>query len=258
MGFSDAFEKLDDIIYEPIKLFTDWAREPLKTREHKRNLERDEQDSRLRRAEKEQQIEQELKRAEAESKLRMKEKEQETDLVVKKETEIKRILAEIDELQKDKDFQRMKLVSESIMKYQEQLTKLNVSATNAIGNMQLELREKAQNLVYSKTIKYKELQDKAILEASQDLENILEKFPNNERMQDIMIKAVDKRLANVMDTAQNFLLELNDDIKLLNKSINLLAEGGQKFIEKHLDNFHQIQNNRLLENKDDIIDVDAT
>ena len=46
---------------------------------------------------------------------------------------------------------------------------------------------------------------------------LVEKFPDNERMQDILIKAVDKRLSNVIDTAQNFLLELNEDIKLLNK-----------------------------------------
>lgn len=235
------FDKLDDIIYEPVKLITDWAREPLKSREHKRNIEK------------------ENAKIQIESEIKIRELEVETDLEIKKSTEIHRILSEIDELQKDKDFQRMKLVSESIMKYQQELTKLNVDAINAIGNMQLELREKAQNLVYSKTIKYKELQDLAISEASNDLEDIMKKFPNNERMQDIMIKAVDKRLANVIDTAQNFLLELNEDIKLLNKSINLLAESGQKFIEKHLDNFHQIQNNqqsqKVIENKNDIIDV---
>ncbi len=241
MSFFDMFDKLDDIIYEPVKLITDWAREPLKSREHKRNIEK------------------ENAKIQIESEIKIRELEVETDLEIKKSTEIHRILSEIDELQKDKDFQRMKLVSESIMKYQQELTKLNVDAINAIGNMQLELREKAQNLVYSKTIKYKELQDLAISEASNDLEDIMKKFPNNERMQDIMIKAVDKRLANVIDTAQNFLLELNEDIKLLNKSINLLAESGQKFIEKHLDNFHQIQNNqqsqKVIENKNDIIDV---
>ena len=66
------------------------------------------------------------------------------------------------------------------------------------------------------------------------------------------------KLTSVIDTAQNFLLELNEDIKLLNKSINSLAEGGQKFIEKHLDNFHQSANNspqRLIERKEEIIDV---
>lgn len=262
MAFFDMFDKLDDIIYEPIKLITDWAREPLKTREHNRNLEKETNiantNAKIEREKLELESNLRNNALELESNLRNNELELQANLKIKKETEVHRIISEINELQKDKDFQRMKLVSESIMRYQQQLTTLNVNAINAIGTMQLELREKAQDLVYNKTIKYKELQDKAIYEAGEDLEKILEKFPDNERMQDILIKAVDKRLSNVIDTAQNFLLELNEDIKLLNKSINSLAEGGQKFIEKHLDSFHQLSNNspqQLLERKEDIIDV---
>ena len=41
MVFFDMFDKLDDIVFEPIKLMTDWAREPLKGREHRRQLERE-------------------------------------------------------------------------------------------------------------------------------------------------------------------------------------------------------------------------
>ena len=280
MGFLNTLSKLGDVIMKPIDLMIDWGKEPLRNKEHKRSLERDSNSVNTKaRIEKEKiELEFKLKQQENElknnytiqlekekqetlaliSKLQLQEKELDNDLAIRKQTEVHRIMSEIDELQKDKDFQRMKLVSESIMKYQAELTKLNVNAINAIGNMQLELREKAQNLVYDKTVRYKELQDKAINEASDDLEKILEKFPNNERVQDIMIKAVDKRLSNVIDTAQNFLLELNEDIKLLNKSINSLAEGGQKFIEKHLDNFHQLPNNsssKMIENKDDIIDI---
>jgi len=280
MGFLNTLSKLGDVIMKPIDLMIDWGKEPLRNKEHKRSLERDSNSVNTKaRIEKEKiELEFKLKQQENElknnytiqlekekqetlaliSKLQLQEKELDNDLAIRKQTEVHRIMSEIDELQKDKDFQRMKLVSESIMKYQAELTKLNVNAINAIGNMQLELREKAQNLVYDKTVRYKELQDKAINEASDDLEKILEKFPNNERVQDIMIKAVDKRLSNVIDTAQNFLLELNEDIKILNKSINSLAEGGQKFIEKHLDNFHQLPNNsssKMIGSKDDIIDV---
>ena len=131
MGFFDMFDKLDDIIYEPIKLITDWAREPLKTREHKRDLERETNiintNAKL-----------EREKLELESNLRNQELELQANLSIKKETEVHRIISEIDELQKDKDFQRMKLVSESIMKYQKELTTLNVNAINAIGTMQLE------------------------------------------------------------------------------------------------------------------------
>lgn len=240
MSFFQVFDKLDDIIYEPIKLVTDWAREPLKNRQNKRDIERD------------------TAKMKVKSEIKIKENESEADIAIKKQTEVYKIMAEIDELQKDKDFQRLKLVSESIMKYQQELTKLNVGAISSIGNMQLELREKAQDLVYSKTVRYKELQDLAITEAGNDLEKILEKFPDNQQMQDILIKAVDKRLSNVIDTAQNFLLELNEDIKLLNSSINMLAENGQKFIETHLNNFHQLpgstSSQRTIGHDDRVID----
>jgi len=252
MGFLSVLKSLESIVTKPVELLADWGREPLRGREHSRSMER-ETNSLHANAK----IEQD--KLELESKLKIEEQEAEANLAIKKETEVHRIISEIDELQKDKDFQRMKLVSESIMKYQAELTKLNVNAINAIGHMQLELREKAQDLVYSKTVRYKELQDKAIEEAGEDLEKILLQFPDNERAQDIMIKAVDKRLSNIIDTAQNFLLELNEDIKLLNKSINALAEGGQKFIEKHLDNFHQLPNKsdyKMIEKKDDdVIDI---
>ena len=141
----------------------------------------------------------------------------------------------------------MKKTTEAIMNYQEQLTKLNVNAINAIGYMQLELRERAQKLVYEKTIQYKELQDIAMTDAIGDLQKIEDQFSDNDRAKDILTNAVDKKLANIIDTANNFLLELNRDIRSLNEGISLLAEKGQTFIENHLDRF-SIPAEKLIEN----------
>jgi hypothetical protein len=216
------FDKLDDIIYEPIKLVTDWAREPLKNNEHKRSLEKLKLEKRIN------------------SEIRMSEESLKTDLEIKRETEKVRIITEIDEWKKDQEFSRMQKVSESIIKFQSELTKINVDAINEIGNMQLELREKAQNLVYSKTIKYKELQDIAMKDAMVDLKKIDDEFGHNKTAKNILIKAVDARLSNIIDTAHNFLLELNNDIRSLNKNIDLLTSSGQKFIERHLDQFNSL------------------
>ena len=57
---------------------------------------------------------------------------------------------------------------------------------------------------------------------------------------------MDTRLANIVNTAQNFLIELNNDIAVLNKSINFLTERGQSFIEDHLGQFHVVANGSLL------------
>ena len=234
MGLLSALGKLGDIVMKPIELITDWGREPLKKWDHERGIERD-------RARLNAESQNRIREMEAESSIRSREKELEIDLIIKKETEIKRIFVEIEEFKKDKELQRMVAVSEAIMKYQKELTKLNVDAINAIGNMQLDLREKAQKLVYDKTIKYKSLQDQAIKEAAEDLKTIDIDFHDNDVAKEILIKAVDKRLANIIDTAHNFLLELNADIKLLNQSINILTEHGQTFIESHLEKFHVIE-----------------
>jgi hypothetical protein len=242
MGMLDIFGKLDDIIYEPIKLITDWAREPLNGREHRRS------------------IEAHARKTTAESEARMQEashfaniedrhKRVDSDLEVKKKTEVQRILSEIEEIKKDKDFARMKAVSEAIMQYQQHLTRLNVNAINAIGHMQLELREKAQHLVYDKTIKYKELQDSAHSRAFEEIQRIEKDFSGNEAAKNILYKSVDARLANIITTAQNFLIELNNDITVLNKSINLLTERGQSFIEDHLGKFHVVTSGSLLSNQ---------
>lgn len=252
MSLHPVAKKLGDVLTKTVGLLTDWGKEPLRKWEHERDLSRlnaesqnktreKEVEAAIKAKEEEHEANLAIKKKTVEAAIKAKEKEHEVNLAIKKETEIKRIFVEIEEFKKDKELQRMIAVSEAIMKYKEGLTKLNADAINAIGNMQLDLREKAQLLVYDKTIKYKALQDQAIKEASDDLKRIEENFMGNEVAQGILIRAVDKRLANIIDTAQNFLLELNADIKLLNQSINLLTEHGQTFIESHLEKFHIIE-----------------
>lgn len=238
MSLLDKLSKLGDIVLKPIETMTDWANEPLRKWEHERQEDAKETEHRRNVEFENVKIKTEAELRFAGLELELRRKSFDTDLAIKKETEIKKIITELDEWKKDQEIQRMERVSESIMRYQEQLTKLNVNATSAIGHMQLELRERAQELVYDKTIKYKELQDLALKEAMVDLEKIESNFSNNEMAKNILTKAVDKKLSNIIDTAQNFLFELNNDIKLLNQSINLLTERGQSFIESHLSHFH--------------------
>lgn len=233
---------LIDCVNKPIDALCEWVTEPLESRRHNRS-------ESARASVHQREVELQESRIKAESEAKIREKEAEVEHEVKRVKEIQQAIAEIDEWKKDKEFERMKKTTEAIMSYQEQLTKLNVNAINAIGHMQLELRERAQSLVYEKTIQYKELQDLAMQDAIADLQRIEDQFADNDRAKDILTSAVDKKLANVIDTAQNFLLELNRDIKSLNEGINLLADKGQSFIENHLDHFH-ISNSMLLENDD--------
>jgi UDP-N-acetylglucosamine transferase subunit ALG13 len=244
MGFLDIVGGIGRFITRPFEVITetisDWAHEPLKRWEYQRSEESKDNDVRR-------QIEIETARIKTESKLRMDEAEQNTNLEIKRATEIVRITKEIEEWQKDKQFERMKMVTEAIMVYQEKLTQLNINAIAAIGNMELSLREKAHNLILDKTQKYKEMQDKAIEQAAEKFVMIEDKFSANEKASTILYTAVDSSLSNIIKNASNFMDELNNDIKMLNSNIDILAKNGQRFIENHLQQFNDLAPNEVYQ-----------
>ena len=186
------------------------------------------------------------------SEQRMLEMELSTNLQIKRETEIVRIITEIEQLKKDKEFERMKAVSDSMMVYQIELTRINVEAVEAIGSMRIELQRKAYDLIHEKTERYNELQNRALQQAQDQLERI-EGNPNmSEVSRNIMINAVDKKLSGIIDNATRFIVQLNDDMQLISKDINLITTSGQDFIQRHLEQFQLIgmsgETTALLEN----------
>lgn len=242
--FSRVGGALLNCISKPVDVLCEWATEPLKSRSHERSESSRESEHRrnmdILTAQKRSEHEIRTKEMELEHELRAKDKELDVDLEVRRVREIEKAVAEIQEWKKEKEFERMERTTAAIALYLEQLTKLNVETINAIGHMQLELKERAQQLVYEKTIQYKELQDRAIEEAMNDFIKIEEKFGENERAKDILIRAVDTKMGNIIDTSTRFLEELNRDIVSLNQSIDRLTNQGQKFIENHLERFHLI------------------
>ncbi|MEZ9399647.1 hypothetical protein AB4218_25160 [Vibrio splendidus] len=218
-------------VSKPVEVLCDWASEPLKTRSHERS-------ESSRQSEHDRKMESMSAQAKSEYEIRAKEKELDVELEVRRVREIETTIAEIQEWKKEKEFERMERTTAAIAHYLEQLTKLNVETISAIGHMQLELKERAQQLVYEKTIQYKELQDVAVEEAMNDLLRIESQFGDNERAKDILVKAVDMKMGNIIDTSTRFLEELNRDIVNLNESIDRLTTQGQRFIESHLEHFH--------------------
>ncbi|KGK21879.1 hypothetical protein DC58_13980 [Vibrio navarrensis] len=240
--FSRIGGALLNCISKPVDVLCEWATEPLKARSHERSESSRESEHRrnmdILTAQNRSEHEIRVKEMELEHELRTKEKELDVDLEVRRVREIEKAVAEIQEWKKEKEFERMERTTAAIALYLKQLTKLNVETINAIGHMQLELKERAQQLVYEKTIQYKQLQNTAIEEAMNDFILIEEKFGDNERAKDILIRAVDTKMCNIIDTSTRFLEELNRDIVSLNQSIDMLTNQGQKFIENHLERFY--------------------
>lgn len=252
MGF---FSAICNIVTAPIKTLCNWAEEPLRRSEHSRSessrdndVQRDIQRqvgvekelSNQRIKEQENQSMLRLKEQEHQSSLNMKEQAHQIEMQIKRETEIVRIITEIEQLKKDREFERMKAVSDAMMEYQKELSRINVEAVEAIGNMRIELQRKAYDLIHEKTMQYNELQDRAIQQAAEQLER-LDSNPNmSEASRNIMISAVDKKLAGIVNNATRFLEQLNDDMQLISKDINLITSSGQNFIQRHLEQFQLV------------------
>jgi len=221
------FKAIGNFVSGSVDLIKDYLREPLKQREHKRNEESF--DNTAQRA-----VEVHKKQKKADTKYRLKEKKHEIILQAKKQTEVTKILAEIEEMQRDKELERMEKATEAIIRYKEELNRLNIDAITAVGSMQIELRQKAFSLIEEKFKKFEAIQDEALHKAEENFLRIESNFGDNEQAKQILMKSVDKMLANVIDSASTLLAELGDDLKSLNNNIDLLTQSSQKFIEDQL------------------------
>jgi hypothetical protein len=247
IGGATVLSKLGDILLSPVTMMCNWAEEPLRRAEYKRQEESKDKDV-------QREIERQIGVETGLSDQKMKELELSTNLKIKRETEIVRIISEIEQLKKDKEFDRMKLVSDAMMDYQKELTRINVDAVEAIGSMRIDLQRKAYDLIHEKTQQYAELQDRAIQQAEDQLARIDNNPDMRESSKNILSNAVDAKLAGVIRNATQFIEQLNDDMQLISKDINLITSSGQKFIERHLEQFQLIGFNEqtavLLGNED--------
>lgn len=175
-----------------------------------------------------------IRRSEAthNAELQMEVADHRAELEIKLHTEIDRIK----QWAKDKEFHRMVELSKAVVNYRKALTDLQTNTIRSIGSMSIELRDKAQNLILSKTREFMLLQSQAQKEAEGDFERIMEKFSGNERIFNIMIDSAQKKQANIVNATARFMNGLNDDIKAMNQNIDSITKSGQAFIEQQISN----------------------
>ena len=276
MGIMDIVSGVGEVLSAPVKVLSDWASEPLKAfqanrdrkdkdKEVERKIREADALSKIHQAEQaatvENQIIQETKKEKIISEIKVEEakklsqisiakKESEADLQIKMQTEVNRISVEIEEMQKDRQFERMKKVTEAIAKYKKDLTDININTIRAIGDMDLDLRQKAQNLVLEKTKEFMAIQEAEIEKAGNKFLEIEEKFAGKPSY-DAMIMATQTKLASVIEITDNFMKQLNEQIVKMTDNINVLMQGGQEFITRQLDRFNTIQSGRILDNVSD-------
>ena len=213
MRFSSVVKSIFESVNAPFDILASWATEPLKRWENKREQGNKDRD-----------VQREIERNVGVEKVR-------TDLQIQSD----RMRAETRQWEEDQDAARRIKLLDAFKKYQEELMALNTNAIRAIGEMNLELKEKAQALVLEKTKEYKALQDEALKHAMEECDMIEENYANNERVKNMLLNASDTKLAGIMNNCTRFIEELSEDIKEMNKSINQLTASGQNHIQKVLE-----------------------
>ena len=208
MAFLNMLDKVDDFFYKPMETICNWLQEPLKIFEAKRNMTAEEKKHELERIDREH--------------------------AAKLESDMKKLDFELEELRKDKVIERNKATLETIKKYKADMAKLSVEIVNTIGNMTLDLRERANNFVQDNVKRYKELQDDAITKADKRLEEIETKYPEGSKSKEIMQDAVAKQMNSIIDRADNFMNTLNEDLKKITSMIDDITLNLDKSVENVL------------------------
>jgi len=231
-GAGAVLSKLGDVLISPVNMMCNWAEEPLRRAEYKRQEESKDKDV-------QRTIESQVGVEKALSNQRMQEDEFSANMKIKSETEIVRVIAEIEELRKDKAFERMKAASDAVMEYQKELARINIEVVDAIASMNIELQRKVADLVHKKTQQYKEMQYKAFQQAKEQSMEI-NSIDLPDEYKSMLMSGVHEIYISTIKEATRFIQQLNDDMQLMNKDISLITSSGQRFIERHLEKFQLI------------------
>lgn len=190
MEFLDAFDKLDDIIYAPVKAVSNWLEEPLRRMEHTREMESVQQA-----------VELEVWRAHEQEKLRQAANQADFDL---------------QNLAADAQFARNKAAVEAIKQYQIDLARVNEAMIENIGRMSLALRAEAHEMVISYTERYKAQQAEALQRADARMAEIQTLYADNDRVREKMEDTVITQITSIINFANKFVDELAEDLKRIN------------------------------------------
>lgn len=242
MSLIDLAKKIGFLVEKPIvticSIFEDYATAPLRNAEYKR--EQQAKDNDVKRA-----IDLETGKLRVTSELSREERRLESELRIKEQTEIARILNDIEDIKNERKFERAKKISDAMMHYHRELSELNNKSLAMIGELQIDLRRKAHSMVEEKTKRYSVLQREATDHAIIDIENIESKFPNNSAAKEILLRSVEQRLFNIIDNATKFTIELQNDLVMMSKSITDLTKNGQIFIERQMETISLSGQNEL-------------
>lgn len=230
MGVTSVIGKVFKTVTGPLGVLEDWAKEPLKRWENNRQQQNADREV-------ERRIREQTGVESVRSQLRREEAEHQTSLEIKMQTDIARINAETEQWAKDKEAARSKELAEAAIEFIKQSGKLLSDIQSEFGNMNLELREKAQNFILEKTREFKAEAKEAFIDSMEEVKMIKENFPDDKEMEKMYIEDSRDRYRSFFTTTTEFIVNLKDELKNMNQSIDRLTISGQNNINRIINSF---------------------
>lgn len=200
------FDRVDDIIYEPVKLVCEALRQPLKQVDAHNEKSK---------AEHQQALEQQLKEFETDLELSKKRREMEMDI------DKRRMEEEIVQMIADNDMRRREEMIQMEMRYRKEMAEAATRIQQIMSNMLVDTRSKIYALYGEKRKEYIDVQTKFVDQLKTRIEQMQEMFPGKEGAGRIMDYYYEQ-LGVITKYSADFLKNLEDD---MNKVINTMDDG---------------------------------
>lgn len=191
------FDKVDDIVYEPIKLVCDALRQPLKQVDVHNEKKK---------AEREQELRKQIERFEVDLELERKQREMQLSV------DQRRLEEEINQMILDNDMQRREDMIQLEVKYRKEMADAAAQLAQIMANMEVETRSKILELYTEKEKEYLDLQDKYKIQMFDTVKNLQEIFKDGSG-EDIIKDEVKSQLKNISERSAAFSRLMNDDMK---------------------------------------------
>ena len=203
------FDKVDDIVYEPIKLVCDTLRQPLKQLDAHNEKKKAEHD---------QELVKQLKQFEVDLELDKKQREMQLSV------DERRMEEEINQMILDNDLQRREDMVQLEMKYRKEMAEAAAQLAQIMANMQVETRSKILALYTEKEKEYLDLQDKYKKQMFDTVKSLRDTFPDGTG-EDISRDEVKTQLKNISERSAAFSKLMNEDMK---KVFGIIDSGMQE------------------------------
>ena len=191
------FDKLDDIIYEPLHLVCDACRQPLKQLDlHNEKV----------KAIQEQELAKQLKEFEVD--LEIERKRREAELTI----EQRRLEEEINQMIMQNDLAGREEMIQLEMKYRKEMANAAAELAQIMANMQVDARSKVLSLYNEKKEEYAATQEKYKLSMFETVKNLKEIFPDGSG-DDIIRAEVTTQINAIAQRSADFTKLMNDDMK---------------------------------------------